>query len=57
MSRRRWVFSMPTTSSGAIRPARMPASTVAATCGKSSATPPSGMYSTGCATAASAGGR
>ena len=30
-----------------ISPARMPASTVAATCGKSSPTPPSGMYSTG----------
>ena len=47
MSRRRSVFSIPTTMTGRISPARMAASMSAVTCGKSSSTPPSGMYSTG----------
>jgi hypothetical protein len=43
MSRRRSVFSMPTTIIGRIPPSRIAASTSLATCGKSSARPPSGM--------------
>ena len=47
MSRRRSVFSMPTSKKGRIVPLPIDTCKIPATCRKSSAMPPSGMYMTG----------